>query len=473
MRLLLPLSGHPKLHKCGEWNSIEQIIHDCSDMAYFYVVVPKGAVLTNGSLPNTTVLRSGVDDNYWFFRDVSEFANINDGKNVVDAAAVSMPEMAAGLDLFCNEQGFKNAPFNLPIVIWHTMFWVLRKNQWRFLCPAHHNLFISDAGKKSYAKFIREHFRPSVAAGFIDAAGVETFVGRPGEISRKAQEVEKYERPTVIYGSRMNEIHNPFLAFEIIEAAYRVGADFDLIVTTPDVKVDKKISDFVEKAGGELHTSCGMDRYQDFLVRSHVSVTTGDAEAPTYVVEGLAARVAVVAERSQFNFSVLDFDPEYPWVFRTADEGKAMLISMLKNLDENRAEIERNGYWDSKIEELDERKCNRRSIMWIRDKVRSFKRRESGGMGGKRALRFARTLSMLDGEATLSEVVAKVESDGVLVRKERIGRWITRKLIHDMLVSNPSITDMCDDAEPRYVMDLDEYRKWVESRKESGDDQDD
>lgn len=91
-------------------------------------------------------------------------------------------------------------------------------------------------------------------------------------------------------------------------------------------------------------------------------------------------------------------------------------------------------------------------------------RRATGGIGNYRAQRLAAQLASSGGDSPLSEMEVRLVTSGGNLADKQIGRWITRKLIHDLMVSNPAIDDACDAAEPRYVLDPDRYAAWLGTR---------
>jgi len=471
VRLLIPISAAPLLHRISEWYMVEHFIKANADRGWYYVLLPHGSVATFGTLPRTTILRAGCDNSYYFLRELGDFFSINDGQYIIDAAAPMTPQMATGVDLYSNIVPFARSPFSVSITVWQCMFWAFRDIRWQLAAAAYRNIFDSVDDYNTFRKWASNTFKPSVALDVLSRCKPITFGIRLHDIRKKALTMKKFERPTVLYGSRMNDLHKPEDAIDIIEKVYRMGSDFDLYVTTSDSSIPSSISNRVKAMGGITIAGCGQDRFHELMIRSHVGITTGKAAAATYGAEFIAAGTMVVAGKNQWLDMLKEKCADYPHLFSSNSDAVTKLRTILCDVDAAQAQFDESNYYD-RIEASDMSYKHRERYEFFNDGIVPNKRRKTGGMRGQsrkfgmktgRPEAFLKALSEIGGRGTLAEVVARLESGSVIVRKEQIGRWITRKLIHDLLMSNPAVTDLEDGPEPKYVLDDEVYREWLDS----------
>ena len=458
MRMLMVMSGHHRLEKCGEWFMVEQFVRANCDRGYFYIVVPERSVITSGSIPNTTILRSNTDMSYHFMRDIGSIVNINDGQSIIDVAVVMTPQLAAGLDLAMNAQEFTRNIFNVPIVIWQQMVWAFKWPRWFRACMGYDNLFLSADEMRRYSKIAIKDFKPSFVRNHLDNdCGVVTYGVRVNDVVEISDKTPKRDKLTVIFGGRMNEVHRPDINAEIMKRVYELGYEFELIVTTPDKLVPSFISDLVEMVGGTLISDCGQDQFFAQICTAHIALVAGLAGTATYAYEYFAARCLVVAQDTQWTDEIAADVPSYPFVYDTVESGVSKMVDAIKNFDSIREEHDSEELI-SRIKNADLSIKQRETFDWFASRATSHARRERGGIKGTRT-RMITQLASVGGEATLSQMEKVTAVSGTIVRKESVGRWVTRKLIHDMLVSSPAVTDMCDAEDPRYVLDFEKYRE--------------
>ena len=157
----------------------------------------------------------------------------------------------------------------------------------------------------------------------------------------------------------------------------------------------------------------------------------------------------------------IDVDiPDYPFVYSTVQEGVALMRKVIKEYDSIREDFDADQLI-SMIEHADLSVKQRETFDWFASRSPVYERRETGGFKSTRT-RIVTQLAAVGGSATLSEMEEITTVSGTIVRDESVGRWITRKLIHDILVSNPAVTDACDDRDPRYTLDFAKYKKFCD-----------
>lgn len=462
MRVLIPVSAHPNLHRVGEWLMIEKFILANQDRGWYYVLIPEGSIVTCGSLPRTTFLRANTDNSYYFFRELGDFFNINDGKYVVDVATPLAPQMAVGVDMHCNAHGFNDLVFNLPIMILQTMFYNYKDVKLRRMCTFYNNLFFSRNDYDVYCNWVRKEFRPSVAEKIIKNADILTLGCMIEPLHEKSKCLDKFDKVTILYGSRMNDLHNPEEALDIIVSLYRIGLEFDVYITTPDFKFPESIVEKGKSINAKMISKCTQDQYHTLMVKCHLGLTTGKAAAPTFGVEFLSAGTVCVAECTQWLDLLEELNPKYPYVYKKRNEAIAYMKMILENLDAVYDDFRKANYWDQ-VKHLDTYSLYRKRYSVFESIVKPLQSRKKNGMKGNRIKIFLSLLAGTGGQATLSEMVDMIERNNGIVRDKQTGRWITRKLIHDSLMSNPSVIDLEDDSEPRYQLDYDLYREWLNS----------
>lgn len=462
MRLLIPISAHEKLHMVGEWWMVEQFINANSDRGWYYVLIPAGSVPTFGTLPRTTVLRVNCDSSYFFIREIGDFFNINDGKYIIDAACPMTPQMATGIDLFCNTHGFNESNHDIAISIWQCMFYFYRSNKLKRLSTNYYNVFDGQEDYDLYCDWVRKEFKPSVAEKIMKNGRAITLGCNMKPVHEKSKKFKKFDKKSILYGSRMNDMHKPSFSVDLMVTFYEMGYDFDAYITTSDKVIPQDIVDKANLIGAKLIPSCTQDQYHTLMARCHIGLTSGFAAAPTYGLEFLSAGTICIMQDTQWLDILKNLEPEYPYVFHKKNEAIFYMKKVYENIDECYREFNSYNYWDQiKHKEFNNQYRLRYDTFF--EPIKIFKKRKSGGILGYRTKIFLNLLASVGGEATLTEMVENVERNNGIVRNKQIGRWITRKLIHDLLMSNPSVVDLEDGPEPKYQLDYDLYREWLNS----------
>ena len=463
MRVLIAYSGHPWLYRSATWKYVRQIAEANPD-DYFYIMVSKNAVITDGDIPNAKLVRSKTDTSYFFYRDIGQFVNVNDGQYVVDAALAITPEMACGIDLAVNARGFTPNTHNIPVVIWHHMLHAVKDPRWLEMTALFPSLYCSSDEYRLWSSYLTNRYKPSVVKEVLDKSRSFPFSGKDlVSLRDRAESIEKFTRPSVIFGARFNSWHNPDDAIDILEAVYKLGIDFQPIITTPDRVLDTAYIKRIESIGGELHLECGMDKFHDLLMRSHAGLITGKAAGLAYFPEFLAGGTILVADKPHCVYDeVVALQPPYPYSFSTKDRATSLLAYILRNTDKAYQHFADSDYQGQAVDSMDYRIFGRRALDWMRTLVRPLRYRDTkDGMQGNRA-RIVMQLASAGGTATLSEMVEVTKVSGTNVADDQAGRWVTRKVIHDILTSNPSVTDVCDGPEPRYVMNHARFKTWMD-----------
>lgn len=465
MRTLVVFSGHPWLYRCAQWEYVKLLVKTNAHRGYFYVVVPDTAVVQE-NLPNTTILRSNTDSGYFYYRDVGSFANVNDGQFVIDSAITFVGEMACGLDLQINSHSFEKPTHHVPVVVWHHMFHAVKNEKWRRATTLYPSLYGSKRDYEEYRKYVVGSFKPTKAKEIMDTAGVVTLCGKDLRgMAEKAKGVKKYSRPTLLFGCRFNAWHHPEDSLAIIENAHRLGVDFDLKITTPDASIDEKYVKQIHGMGGEITYSCGQAQFHDILMRSHAGLIVGEAASPVYIPEYVCGGTIVIADHPHYDFpEITSLQKPYPYVFKTASQAVGLIKKVFGNLDNEYKFFNAQNYPEQMFDSLDQETSSKAIFDFAAKWPPMYEKRRRGGIGNYRAARMAAQLASTGGEATLSELIVRLEASGGIVRDKQIGRWITRKLVHDLMVSNPAIVDLCDGPEPKYKMDFALYREWVKTK---------
>jgi len=471
MRTLIVLSGHPWLYRCAQWEYVKLLIKTCADSGYFYAVVPNESIVQD-ELPNCTILRSNTDSGYFYYRDIGSFTNVNDGQYPVDCAITFTAEMALGIDLQVNQRGFSETYHNMPIVVWHHMFHAVKDEKWRAATTFYPSIYGSERDYNAYRDFLVSRYRPTKAQEILKTATSVTLCGKDLEgMVKKAQGVEKFKKPSILFGCRFNAWHKPDEALSILEKVYATGRDFDLYITTPDQGIDDEYVKRIETLGGEIHYTCGQEKFHELLMKCHIGLITGEAASPVFVPEYVCGGTYIVAEKPHTDFPEIDaMDPPYPYGYESPHEAVKRIIHLLDNLPVQYKRMASSGWAEQLAGSLDQTHSSRAIFEFCRAQVPMFKKSAAGGIGNYRAKRLAAQLASLGGDATLTKLLERLEASGGIVRDKQIGRWITRKLVHDLMVSNPAIEDACDSDEPRYVMDHEKYREWVKTMSGVEDD---
>lgn len=466
MRVLLIPSAIPKLYKCGDWLNVTQLVECNQDRSFFHVVAPGGSVPT-GYYPNMKLYKSR-DDSYYFFRDLAEMFSINDGKMIVDAVVVMSPYMAVGADIHLNSFSFGKLMWDVPITIWQPMFYAYTGFALKQMRTFYHNLFLGPDDHRKFQEFVGKTFRASVGEKILERTGMVPMGVHIKELHEKAHGFQKFSKPTVLFGARMNQYHSPDKVMRILRRFYEAGNEFQLILTTPDGDFPTEVREEGERLGAKMVPSCTRSMFHEYVCRSHVGLIAGTATAISFGAEYLSAGTIVVAEQSQWLELLQDTVGDYPYLWKTEEDAHAHLKSIWKDLDAAYKRFE-EGKWYERIAHFDVGQTYRDQFDWIRGTVPAFKRRETGGIGGNRAKRFMSSLRM-KGRCTLTELCEVAEESGAIIRDKIIGRWITRKMVHDLVVAHPAVMDTCETEEPEYVLDYDLDREWRERKEqEEGD----
>jgi hypothetical protein len=441
---------------------LKQFIEQNQDRGWFYVVVPKGAIVTSPP-PKTTFLRSTMDMSYFQFRDLAEFFSVNDGQHVVDVAVTMTPQFAVSVDLAANQMSFTKGSHNIPVCIWHQMIHAYKDPYWVRACTGYYNLFCSYEEMRSYRVELLKSFKPSFVKDTTDKDTVVSYGVRFNEIRAIARAREKPVRPTILFGFRQNAFHGPNEAAAIVRKLYELGYDFDLIVTTPDNGFAPVVKDLVDDLPNTTsRINCTQDEFFALLGRAHFTIAPGIAGSPTYAAEYLAADTVALCSTGQWMNDVAVLAPGYKYVWKDVNEAVNLLRSLWSGDGPiaNHSKFLAQG-WSDKVSSFDLSVKHRETYDYFYSTVGNFRRRESGqGRPGTRA-RIVMQLARMGGRASLSEVVVEAPWHGFQVKDESIGRWVTRKLIHDILVSNPAVTDLCDGPEPVYELDFARFGEWA------------
>ncbi len=444
MRILFPLAGFPTLWRCGEYLTYKRFIKANADRAYFFMVLPEGAVPIDGTdLPSTTMLRSRSDSGYYFFRDLGSFCHVNDGQYIVDAAIAFTPQQAVQMDLMINAFGF-NGPIKMhriPIFIWQPMIWAWKDEQALEWMGQYPQVFGSDWEEQIFMNFARRNWTPSKVE---EVAARNRIIGAGHEFNAFAEEYGKSTKNdvfTVIWGARFNKAHEPEMCMRAMLRLFETGANAQYTICSPDTGMPPEVEKIAKTINAKVLLRCPPQEYRQELAKSHVYLRCGVAANTAEHVEAVALNTIPIFQKKLYHSHL----PKY-W-HTPADEKEliAHLLQTYKTYDKDFAKFTE---WREQWKEFDTSVKHREVYDFLKELHNPSKRK--GKMKSRRAERCVDHLQFLGDGATLTEICDRVVTSGGFVRDRGIGRWLTRKAVHDLLIVSDGVQDMLDGPEPRY-----------------------
>lgn len=323
-RLLVVFGGQPQLYRSAQWEYVRQMIVECSGEIDFTVVVPDGAVVPS-SLP-AKVLRSKTDSGYFFYRDIGAAGSDFDG------GVVFVAEMAVGVDLATGGHYLSGKP-KIPIVVWHHMFTAVTDRRWREATTLFPSLYGSKWDYDQYESWVRKTYTKDRSDKVMSTAGWMNLCGKDLKgLNARSKSVEKYDRPTLLFGCRFNAYHKPDDAIDIMESVYRTGFDFDIKITTPDMGISDDQVRRLRAMGAKIIYQCGPDRFHEILMRSHVGLILGTPSSPVTIPEFVSAGTPIVAEYYHMEFDEMrELEPPYTLHFKSKRRAASQILSVLRN----------------------------------------------------------------------------------------------------------------------------------------------
>lgn len=380
--LLIPHTGLRKIH--GDSNYIlflDLATHLVKNGHFCYMILPKFAREHVTRFPGLMYMFKEYEYDWYTESGLIDLKEMADnfsrvvGKYFVDAIVTAMPAQVPIYQLALSDVVRQR---DLPCMTIDPSVYYLRDNMvnrishvmTHFGYANSSTVFLSPNEKAVALENARKCLAPSDVRR-IEENSLVLPVGVPCDyIDTLTADNEKYDKFTLFFGARFNDVKNPDKVIELFGKFLSSGKDVQIKMTTNtgQVKVGtiERVKKALQKYADVLDVTyqCPREEYLQIARRSHVAIAwSSDEGFPVGFWEQMYLGLPVLFVKRPW--AVKQLPDWYPWVFSSTEEAYAMLLYIYENYEQVSKDMERmkdfirENYSSGKIHEAVEKELER------------------------------------------------------------------------------------------------------------------
>ncbi len=206
-----------------------------------------------------------------------------------------------------------------------------------------YSILLTENEKRIALEHMKTVFSPSVVAKWLDRAIVNP-VGVPIDILDKYKTDERYDKFTLFFGARVNDVKNVKDIVDIYDLLYRSGRQvaIKICTSTPEALAKKYIGmeRLIRNRDIELYTDMSREEYLKIARKAHVFVAWSKREGfPVGFWEQMYLGIIGIFRATPWALSQLPKD--YPYIVKTKEQAYALIKDIYDNYEKHREQFKK------------------------------------------------------------------------------------------------------------------------------------